>query len=118
MVGQLVRVVPRPGREVLRQDVDAEADRGLETFGPAPGKERVPALWTYRGEENAWYRIDLAPPPGIEPRSAAGQNRALLYDPARDLVLLVLGASDRGNSLVYALRYRDDQAKRAGHDDR
>jgi hypothetical protein len=95
-----------------REAVYLPAQDVFLTYGPAPGKERAPALWTYRGEENAWHRIDLAPPPGIDPRSAAGQNRALLYDAARDLVLLVLGANDRGDSLVYALRYRDDQAKR------
>jgi hypothetical protein len=78
----------------------------LLTYGPGPEKERLPALWAWRGEENAWHRIPIDPPPGIDPRLAGGQNRALVYDPARDLVLLVLGTHDRGDSRVYALRYR------------
>ena len=86
----------------------------LLTYGPAPGQERQPALWAYRGGENAWYRIALDPPPGIEPRAAAGQNRALVYDPSRDLVLLVVAANDRAEARVYALRYRHDRARLVG----
>jgi hypothetical protein len=40
---------------------------------------------------------------------AAGQNRALVYDPERDLVLLVLRTNHRGESRVYALRYRRER---------
>jgi hypothetical protein len=83
----------------------------LLTFGPAPEKQAAPALWAYKPGANIWHRIELAPPPGIEPRTAAGQNRALVYDPKRDLVLLVLGTGgDRGQALVYALRYRHEEA--------
>jgi hypothetical protein len=82
----------------------------LLTFGPAPGKESGPALWAYAGKDNAWRRIAIDAPPGIDPRIARGQNRALLYDTNRDLVLVVLGANDRSQSLVFALRYRHDQA--------
>src|SRR5262249_39234632 len=78
----------------------------LLTYGQGPEKERWPALWAWRGEENAWHRIMLEPPPGIDPRLVSGQNRALVYDPAWDLVLLVLGTHDRGDSRVCALRYR------------
>lgn len=84
----------------------------LLTYGPGSGKERVPVLWAYGAAENAWYRIALDPPPGIDSRHVAGQNRALVYDPARDLVLLVVAANDRAESRVYALRYRHDRAKR------
>jgi hypothetical protein len=77
----------------------------LLTFGPAPGQQAVPALWAYRPGENAWQRREMAPPPDIDPRTAAGQNRALVYDPKRDLILLVLGTGgDRGQAVVYALR--------------
>jgi hypothetical protein len=55
-------------------------------------------------------RIAINAPPGIDPRIARGQNRALVVDPNRDLVLVVLGANDRSQSLVFALRYRHDQA--------
>lgn len=81
------------------------------TFGPAPGKEAGPALWAYIARDNAWQRVVIDAPPGIDPRLARGQNRALVYDPARDLVLAVLGANDRSQSLVYALRYRHNEAK-------
>jgi hypothetical protein len=91
-----------------REAVYLPAQDVLLTFGPAHGDERRPALWAYHAEENAWRRIELASPPGVGPRVAAGQNRALLYHAARDLVLLVLGAGDQGDSLVYALRYRDE----------
>ena len=54
------------------------------TYGPVPvGSENVPALWAYVMGDNAWYRVALDPPPGVEPRIAAGQNRALVYDPQR-----------------------------------
>ncbi len=43
---------------------------------------------------------------------AAGQNRALMYDPRRNLVLLVLGErGDEGKASVYALRYRHASAR-------
>jgi hypothetical protein len=85
----------------------------LLTFGPAPEQRAVPALWAYKPGENMWHRIELAPPPGIEPRTAAGQNRALVYDPKRDLVLLVLGTGgDQGQALVHALRYRHEEASK------
>jgi hypothetical protein len=81
----------------------------LLTYGAAPEKPSAPALWAYQGRENAWYRIALDPPVGVG-RQAAGQNRALAYDAARDAVLLVVGTHDRGDSLVFALRYRHDRA--------
>ncbi len=60
------------------------------------------ALWAYRPGVNRWERIDVAAPPG-----AAGQNRAMVYDPQHDLVLLVLGDNgDDGTASVYVLRFR------------
>jgi hypothetical protein len=50
----------------------------LLTFGPAPEQRAVPALWAYQPGENVWRRLALAPPPGVEPRTAARQNRALV----------------------------------------
>jgi hypothetical protein len=59
-------------------------------------------LWAYKVSQNAWHKIEIPSPPG-----AAGQNRAMVYDPQRDLVLLVLGTGgDSGKASVYALRYR------------
>ena len=60
------------------------------------------AFWAYRISDNRWERIDIPAPAG-----ASGQNRALVYDPQRDLVLLILGENgDEGTASVYALRYR------------
>jgi hypothetical protein len=81
------------------------------TYGPGPEKRSIPALWAYRPGENTWHRVELAAPPGINAALATGQNRALVYDPKRDLVLLVLGTGgDQGKTAVFALRYRHDQA--------
>ena len=64
-------------------------------------------MYAYRVGENAWHRIAIPPPEGRDPRSIIGQNRALTYDPARNLVLMVLGErGDAGKAVVYALRYR------------
>jgi hypothetical protein len=49
-----------------------------------------------------------ATPPGVAASVARGQNRAMVYDPARDLVYLVLGAGNQSASLVYALRFKLD----------
>jgi len=51
----------------------------------------------------------------IEPACRASQNRALVYDPKRDLVLLVLGSGgDAGHTFVYAMRYRHGKARFVG----
>jgi hypothetical protein len=95
---------PACNREMIylpRQDV-------LLTYGPAPGNESGAALWTYWPNDNAWRRIAVDSPAGVAPTVARRQNRALVYDPARDLVLLVLGANDRSQSQVYALRFRPE----------
>jgi len=75
--------------------------------------------WTRAGarayvpSENAWRAVQVAPPAGVDPARLAAQNRAMVHDPARDLVLLVLGlGGDQGRASVYALRY--DHAAAAG----
>jgi hypothetical protein len=92
-----------------REAVYLPAQDVLLTYGPDHGEGSGPALWTYRPTENVWRQVAITPPPGIDVRAAAGQNRGMVYDAARDLVLLVLGARDKGDTLVYALRYRDDR---------
>ena len=80
-------------------------------YGRAPGSRSAPAMWAYKVSENAWRRIDILPTEGVEPSVAASQNRALVCDEQRDLVLLVLGTrGDSGEAHVFALRYRHDQA--------
>ena len=57
------------------------------------------------------------PVAGIDPRVVAGQNRALVYDPRRRLVLLVVGTGgDRGTAKIYALRYQHAEATFVGPD--
>lgn len=91
---------PECNREMVylpKQDV-------VLTYGPAPGKEAGPALWAYRPVDNAWQRIAIAAPPDVSPSVARGQNRALVYDPERELVYLVVGSGNQAQTRVYALR--------------
>jgi hypothetical protein len=58
------------------------------------------ALWAWSPAGNAWRRVEI-------PAVARGQNRAMVYDAGRDVVLLVAGAGgDAGLAAVYALRFR------------
>lgn len=76
------------------------------TCGPAPENRAALAAWTYSAGENAWRRVEI-PFAAQAPRGAAGQNRAMVYDPKHDLVLLVLGTGgDEGKASVYAMRYQ------------
>jgi hypothetical protein len=62
-------------------------------------------FWLWKPAENAWRRATI-PFEGPQPR--VGENRAMVYDPKRDLVFLVLGErGDDGVAQVYALRYKD-----------
>jgi hypothetical protein len=57
--------------------------------------------WEYDPARNIWRKAEIA-----EPAERAGQNRAMVYDAKRDVVLLVLGAGgNAGKASVYALRY-------------
>ena len=80
---------------------------------PAPAREAIyipeqdtfliyaGAMWAYAAEENTWRKLGIAEP------QKAGQNRAMVYDQKRDLVLLVLGPDGNdGKAVVYGLRYR------------
>lgn len=71
--------------------------------GPAPEERSVLGVWEYRSAYHAWNRaaVDFA---GPVPRGASGQNRAIVSDPARNLVLLVLGGNE-GRAAVYGVRY-------------
>jgi hypothetical protein len=65
----------------------------------------------YNPSDNAWRQIDLPVPEGDQRHGRSGQNRAMLYDAKRDVVLLVLGAGgDTGSASVYALKYRNAEA--------
>jgi len=59
-------------------------------------------LWEYSPSKNSWRRTAIP-----EPALRTGQNRAMVYDAKRDLILLVLGGGgDAGRASVFALRYR------------
>src|SRR5262249_17196339 len=92
---------------IAREDV-------LLTYGPAPEDRNAPAMWAYKLGENAWRRVEIPPMTDIEPARRASQNRAMVYDAARDLVFLILGTGgDAGKAHVYALRYRHASARTA-----
>jgi hypothetical protein len=62
-------------------------------------------IWAWKPSENAWHRVEI-PFDGPAPRT--GENRAMVYDPKRDLIFLVLGErGDEGLAQVYALRYKE-----------
>ncbi|HEY2930988.1 MAG TPA: hypothetical protein VGK99_04515 [Acidobacteriota bacterium] len=99
------RSVPSCSREAVyipRQDV-------FLTYGPDPEKKSAPAMWEYSVGENTWRRIDI-PFAGDTGIDRVGQNRAMVYDPRNDVVLLVLGpGGDKGQASVCALRYRKEK---------
>ena len=65
-------------------------------------------VWTWNASENAWHAVQV--PFDSKPESTVGQNRAVVYDPKRGVVLLVLGAGgDDGLARVYALRYAEHE---------
>jgi len=83
------------------------------TCGYLPEKPEEAGIYIFRVGENAWYRVDIAPPPGKKMRGVVGQNRAIIYDPKHNLVLMVLGELSSGgldNAAVHALRYNPKKA--------
>lgn len=68
--------------------------------------------WVYTPSENAWRQVRIATSEAEELHRQAGQNRAMVCDPKRDLILLVLGGrGDAGKASVFALRYRHASAQ-------
>jgi len=62
-------------------------------------------VWTWKPADNKWRRIDIS---FDGQRPQVGQNVAMVYDPKRDIVFLVLGErGDLGLAQVYALRYKE-----------
>jgi len=82
------------------------------TCGYAPGAGDDPGVYVYRVGENAWYRVEIPPPEGLEPWSVVQQNRSITFDPGRNLVLMVLGerSGDFVDAVVYGLRYNHRKA--------
>jgi hypothetical protein len=80
--------------------------------------------WEYSPAENAWRPVDLGVSGGEDLLRTTGQNRAVVYDPKRDLVYLILGPGGNegvpamavtrlGKAAVFALRYRRAAARSA-----
>ncbi|MBN2288915.1 MAG: hypothetical protein JXQ83_06240, partial [Candidatus Glassbacteria bacterium] len=94
-----------------REGVYLPAEDVFFTCGYAAGSQDNPGVYVYQVASNAWYRVEIPPPEGLEAWSVAQQNRALTYDPSHGLVLMVLGrqSGDLADAVVYGLRY--DHAK-------
>jgi len=98
-----------------REAVYLSNEDGFLTFGPARENPTQAELWAYSAGDNVWRRGDLPPISEMEPRVVASQNRAMVYDPKRDLIFLVLGTGgDDGKAVVYVLRYRHSSARFVG----
>jgi hypothetical protein len=96
-----------------REGVYIPSQDAYFTCGYPFGDSDKGSVYVYRIGENAWYRVEIPLPEGVSQAILTGQNRALTYDPERDLVLMVLGerrGSDVGAVRVYALRYNHRSA--------
>src|SRR5262249_11657235 len=62
------------------------------------------AMWAYTPVDNTWRRIRY-PFAGAAPRGPAGQNRAMVYDEKRDLLLMILGDT-AGRAAAYGMKYQ------------
>jgi hypothetical protein len=64
------------------------------------------ALFVYVARDNAWTWSNVPVPPRVG-LGEYNENRAMVYDPEHDVVLLVLGkGGDADNAVVYGMRYR------------
>lgn len=103
--------------ECTRESVYLPGDDVLLIYGPSRKDRAKPALWEYNVQGNAWRLVDIPPVSEVEPRQRASQNRAMVYDPRQDLVLLVLGSrGDAGPAVVFAMRYRREHATSASRE--
>ncbi|HUQ91366.1 MAG TPA: kelch repeat-containing protein [Bryobacteraceae bacterium] len=60
-----------------------------------------PGMWQYLPGNNTWKKLPVSEP------QRAGQNRAMVFDASRNLILLVLGSGGNdGKASVYGMRYR------------
>jgi hypothetical protein len=81
---------------------------GQDVFLTVSRDGAAATVWVYAPAENAWRQARLA---GAEAVPKVVENRALVYDPTHDLVLMVLGPhGDGGTAELYALRYRHAEA--------
>jgi hypothetical protein len=100
-----------------RESVYVPADDVVLIYGPARKDRSKPALWEYSVARNEWRLVDVPPMTEVTPQRRASQNRSMVYDAKRGLVLLVLGrGGDGGPSAVFAMRYRAGEAKAAAEE--
>lgn len=103
-----------PAPTCTRESVYIPSDDVVLIYGPARRDRTKPAMWEYSVAENVWRLVDIPPMTEVAPRQRGNQNRALVYDAKRDLLLLVLGSGgDAGLSAVFAMRYRRIEARSA-----
>ena len=106
-----------PPPECTRESVYLPRDDVVLIYGPSRSERTKPALWEYSVGENTWRLVDIPPVTAVEPRQRASQNRSMVYDAKRDLMLLVLGSGgDAGPAVVFAMRYRRAQAVSASRE--
>jgi hypothetical protein len=90
-----------------------EEDLFLTLGDSTPERKSVAEMWAYEIGRNAWSRVEIGGSDGTGVLPGANQNRALVYDPARKIVFLVLGSDgDEGQASVYALKYRHNPSGR------
>jgi len=75
----------------------------------SPNRMQAP-VWVYTVAKNAWSKVDIPPLEGMRPY---GHNRGLLYDPARDLIWLVVGTGGaEGKAYVYVMDYQSEKLRK------
>ncbi len=78
------------------------------TWSRQPGNSGAAGeAWAYSPSANTWRRLNIPEPEDREAGITLSQNRSVAYDPARDLVLMVVGqgGGNQGPVVVYGLRY-------------
>ncbi len=86
--------VSGPPPRCSREAIYLPQEDAFVTFGDG--------VWIWKPADNSWKRVQV---PFQNSPAQVGQNRAMVYDPKRGVILLVLGArGDDGVAQVYALR--------------
>lgn len=84
-----------------------EEDVFLTLGESTPERKSDFEMWAYEISRNAWNRVKIGWSDDAGALPGANQNRAMVYDPARKIVFLVMGnGGDEGQASVYALKYR------------
>ena len=88
-----------------REGVYLPKDDVFVTAGRPSGEKGDPSFWAYHAGGNRWHKLNIAPPEGRAVREMVGQNRAWAYDPAHNIIFMVMSKSgDSSTSVVYGIR--------------